>query len=193
MEDVEQHLAHVERETVVERGAQRLVLPALGEVQGEQLAHGEAVHGLPAAGREPQQVELEGQRVAVRIEPGVDAVGVAIEHDAQVGGHERQRAARGLAEAERADVAVGQERRRAEGLRQLAFRAPPQHVHLPHAVLGRDVALRAHEVGDGRGQQVRHAQRIAAHGHGRGQAGQARLAVQLRQRAARPPPVDGDG
>src|SRR5260370_29625181 len=41
--------------------------------------------GLPGTRRVVQEAELEGKRVPVRGEPGVDAVGVGLDEDAEVG------------------------------------------------------------------------------------------------------------
>ena len=189
----EEHLLHVGSQAVEDGGAQGLVLPALGEVEGEQLPHGERVHGLPAARRVAQQAELEGQGVGVGGEPGVHPLRVGVDEGAQVGGQPRQRAARGLAQAEGADVAVGEQGRLAEGLRELAFRAPAQEVHLPHPVLRRHVSLGAHEVAQGGSAQVGHAHGVPADQDGRGEAAQARHAVHLGKGAPREAPPRARG
>lgn len=57
-----------------------------------------------------------------------------------------------------------------------------QNIHLKEAVASSDKPLREDEVVERRGTDVRHAMSVALDGDGRGEARQAKFAIDLRQR-----------
>ena len=71
---------------------------------------------------------------------------------------------------------------RTENLCKFSGRVPPQHVHLPEPVLGRDVALRQQQVVLAGSFDMRHSMSIPPDGNRRAKTGQLQIAVDHRQR-----------
>ena len=121
------------------------VVEVEGEPEGDPLRHRQRVERCP--GREPGQLQrpvLGRQRVGGGRR--VHALGIGLERRAGAGRGEGQRALRGAAQPERAELHVPGQRHRPEQLRERAARLTPSDVHLEEPVLRVHPALQEEEV-----------------------------------------------
>ncbi len=138
----------------------------------------------------PQQVDLRGQPPLVGRHIGVDARRIPLQHLACLRVQRCQFRLGRTAKAHDAAKAVGVQRRRTEQLGQPPGGNAPGLLHLPHAVLGMQPALRTPEVGLALGIDVRHAVLVAQDLHRLFETCHMQLAFQLWHRPLQPPPVD---
>src|SRR5215203_844255 len=82
---------------------------------------------------------------------------------------------------EQAGLLVSRDRAGAENLGQPSLARSPPHLHLPKAILRRNVSLREEQVLGGLSVDVRHTPRVANHAHGCFEACGSERTVDLRE------------
>ena len=162
-----------------------------GELGGELLGHDEGdedgVARLPESGGVVEDMELDGEGVAVEGaaavggDEGVDAAGVDLELVKFVGGEDGDGAIGGGAELEVALLAVVCDERGAEDLGELTGTVAAKSVHLEEAVGGGYVALAEEQVVEVGGVDRWDSLGVARDGDGSGDAGDGDVAIEQAQ------------
>jgi hypothetical protein len=165
-----------------ERFAVELLREAGGEVLEEDDANGDGVAGCPGGGLVAEEAELDGEMCALSFHGGVYAAGVELEPAHLLGWEDGVGAVGSCADLEGALKAVVGNQLGTEDLGHITGDVAAKCVHLPEAVLSRDVALGDDEVVERSGADVGDAVGITLYGDWGREAVDGESAVELRER-----------
>ena len=169
-------------------GTEDLVFPETGEFLVEVGGNEEGVASGPGTRLIAEDEKFHGKEIGVLIDVGVDAASVGFQHGATVSRHGGDGNVGGLGEAQGTAFHVVIDGDVAEYLGEITGRRAAKEIHLPEAVLRDDVALRDEEIVERLRANVGDAEGIAFDGDRGLQTGNGDGPVELRERAAEPPP-----
>ena len=106
----------------------------------------------------------------MRADVGIHSARISFEEGAVARARHAERFLRGRPQAQNSLLAIQLERVLAQNLREFAAAEAAHHVHLPQAVLRRDISLGEEKVFQRRRFDGRHAVAVARHGDRRGEA-----------------------
>jgi len=135
-------------------------LPIVAEVKAHHLAPGQAVRRRPAFGLETEQRELERQSIPVRLDKGIQAIGVRLKHIDGLRGKNLEISLGSTIQADGAQETIGLERLLTQDLGKAAGRDSPAELYLPQTVLSMHIALGKEHVVFVLGKDVRRAPRV---------------------------------
>ena len=169
-----------QRQRLRQAHAQQFVAPVAAQVPGHHLDPADRVDGRPGLGPHAGEPELRRQH-RIGGEEGVDAGGVGLEQPHRFAVQHAQVRLRRAAHAERAQEPVGLQPARADDFGQAAGGHAPAHFHLPEAVLRVHEAEREARILQAGREDVRNAVAVAQDLDRAAEAGEADLALGLRQ------------